>query len=225
MVAKKTTDAKRTTETAGAAAFQPQQVVSIPALRIGRVRVTVVGESPLITHKWAEKAKKSMRDKQQQVAKAGREKRNPEQECKEATYFLPKPTRGCTCGIPAIAFKLATVRAAKSVDMPMTDARSAFHVRGELIPIEGTPEMREDMVRVGNGAADLRYRPMFWPWSAVLEIDFNEALLSADQTVNLLNIAGFGTGVGEWRPEKDGEFGRFRVASGAQPAHGEEEEA
>jgi hypothetical protein len=30
--------------------------------------------------------------------------------------------------------------------------------------------------------------------------------------MNLLNTAGFAVGVGEWRPEKDGQYGMFRVA-------------
>jgi hypothetical protein len=27
----------------------------------------------------------------------------------------------------------------------------------------------------------------------------------------MIERAGFGVGIGEWRPEKDGDYGRFRV--------------
>jgi len=74
--------------------------------------------------------------------------------------------------------------------------------------------MREDMVRVGMGVADIRYRPQFDPWAAKVRIAFNAAAISPEQIANLLDIAGFGVGVGEWRPEKDGSFGRFHVSRG-----------
>ena len=42
-------------------------------------------------------------------------------------------------------------------------------------------------------------------------IDYDEEMMQIDTIINLLNRAGFGVGIGEWRPEKDGQFGRFRV--------------
>ena len=47
-------------------------------------------------------------------------------------------------------------------------ARQTFHILGgDLIPIYGDdPAMREDMVRVGMGTADLRYRGEFKKWWA-----------------------------------------------------------
>ncbi len=41
----------------------------------------------------------------------------------------------------------------------------------------------------------------------------NSGAISAEQIANLLNTAGFGVGIGEWRPEKNGSYGRFHVAS------------
>ena len=42
---------------------------------------------------------------------------------------------------------------------------------------------------------------------------YNENVLSMEQIVNLFNIAGFGAGVGEWRPgsKSGGSFGMFHV--------------
>jgi hypothetical protein len=39
----------------------------------------------------------------------------------------------------------------------------------------------------------------------------NASVLSADQITNLFNVAGFGVGIGEWRPQKNGSFGRLHV--------------
>jgi hypothetical protein len=97
-----------------------------------------------------------------------------------------------------------------------TDARATFHIDGELVKIDGEPEPREDMVRVGMGTADIRYRGEFKNWSTTFTIRYNASVLSAEQIVNLFNAAGFGVGIGEWRPQKSGSYGRFHVATGAE---------
>lgn len=143
-------------------------------------------------------------------AEAGREKKNPEQDYLGSLY--PHPDGGY--GFPAIAFKKAAVSACTSLGKSITKvkARQAFHIMGELVKIEGKPNRRQDMVRVGNESADVRYRGEFKEWSCRLVIRYNARVLSAEQIINLLNIAGFGVGVGEWRTEREGNHGMFRVA-------------
>ena len=87
-----------------------------------------------------------------------------------------------------------------------------FHILEEMAEIEGTPEMREDMVRIGMGTADIRYRGEFKKWSTTLKIRYNKNAISAEQIINLINVGGFACGVGEWRPGKDGSYGMFHVA-------------
>jgi len=183
--------------------------VVIPAIEIAEMGLALVGDSPLICHAWSDKAKKQMLDKQMKKAKQGKEAKNPEADYKASLY--PRPEGGY--GFPSVAFKAAAVGACRFVDgLRMTEVRGAFHVLGELIPIEGEPTMREDMVRVGMGTADIRYRGEFRDWKAYLSIRFNQRAISPEQIVNLFNVAGFGVGVGEWRPEKDGSYGMFHVA-------------
>ena len=116
-------------------------------------------------------------------------------------------------GFPAIGLKAAAVRAATDVGLKMTDMRRAFHIDLELVEIQSEqhPQMRMDMVRVGMGTADVRFRPEFRNWKAEIPVRFNEAVISVEQIVNLFNLAGFGVGIGEWRPEKDGQWGMFHV--------------
>ena len=92
-------------------------------------------------------------------------------------------------------------------------ANGAFHIAEEFVEIQGSPEMREDMVRLaGIGSpADLRYRGEFKQWRAVIEVQYNKAAISAEQVINLFSVGGFATGVGEHRPEKGGVNGRFHV--------------
>ena len=182
--------------------------VSIPAMNIKTITIHIVGDAPLIMHKWSEKAKKKMLDKQKGKATTVKhDLKNPEVDFKACIYHLD----GGGYGFPAVAFKSAAVRAAKSAGLAMTDARAAFHVLGELVPIQGKPTMRKDMVRVANGQADIRFRAEFKEWQTTFTVRFNAGLLSHEQVVNLFNMAGFGTGVGEWRPEKNGQFGTFHV--------------
>lgn len=91
--------------------------------------------------------------------------------------------------------------------------RRAAYIDGEFVTIEGTPTMREDMVRIAMGTADIRYRGEFKEWRTTFVIRYNANVLSLEQIVNLFNTGGFGIGVGEWRPQKDGSFGMFHIAT------------
>jgi hypothetical protein len=44
-----------------------------------------------------------------------------------------------------------------------------------------------------------------------LNLEIDADALTSDAVVSLIDRAGFGVGLGEMRPEKDGENGRFRV--------------
>ena len=75
--------------------------------------------------------------------------------------------------------------------------------------------MREDLVRVGMGTADLRYRAMYSNWDLVLTVEYPEHLLDESTVVSLID-AGGRNGIGEWRPERDGSFGTFEVTGVAR---------
>lgn len=185
--------------------------IVLPALRIETLSLMLVGDSPLIVHAWSEKAKRQMLDKQMKKAKQAKEAKDPEADY-EACFYRTE-TGGY--GFPAIGVKAAMVGACRFVDMKMTEARGAFHIDCEMLSVIGEPRMREDMVRIGMGTADIRYRPEFVDWRIPVEIKFNSSVISAEQIANLLNTAGFAIGIGEWRPEKNGQYGRFHVGGEA----------
>lgn len=184
--------------------------IELPPLNIQGMRVTLVGDSPLISHKWSDKAKAMMLGKQMKKAKQAKEAKDPEQDFRDSLYEHPAGGYG----FPVVAFKSAAVDACSHVaGITKVLARGAFHVSGELARIEGTPTPREDMVRVGMGTADIRYRGEFKEWRTTLDVRYNASVLSAEQIVNLFNTAGFAIGVGEWRPQRDGSYGMFHVAT------------
>jgi len=183
--------------------------IELPPLNIQTVSFMLIGDSPLIVHAWSEKAKRQMLDKQMKKASKAKEAKDPEADY-EACFYRTE-TGGY--GFPAIGVKAAMVGACRFVDAKMTMARGAFHIDAEMLQVIGEPRPREDMVRVGMGTADIRYRPEFPSWRIPVTVKFNAAVISAEQIANLLNVAGFGIGIGEWRPEKNGSYGRFHVAS------------
>ncbi len=194
------------------------EVAEIQKPQIQEVTVQIRGLSPVIMHRWSEKAKKEMLDKQMKktVKKVAK---NPEEQYEDAKYLLDDGR----LGFPADGFKNAMVRGAKALGLVMVDMKGGFFVHGEysskegreLVPIDGKVEVREDTVRLNGGTADIRYRPQVLGWSAKLRISFNKAAVSFDQIVNMLEAAGYGVGIGDWRPERNGQFGRFEVITEA----------
>ena len=188
--------------------------ISLKPIARRRMTFGIRGTSPLIMHQWSEKAKREMRDKQQEGKKTKtREKRDPAKEAIAATYT----TKSGQIGIPGMAFKSALVTAAhKDIGIEKTLVRKALFLitddPDKVLPIEGSkPTVREDMVRVGMGSADLRYRPEFVKWTCLVELEVDSELLQRDDVLALVDRAGFGVGICEWRPEKGGEFGRFEI--------------
>lgn len=191
-----------------AAKPKTQQAVELPVLSIQKVKLRIVGDSPLICHAWSHKAKLEMLDKQMKRAKQAKAAKDPEEDYRASLYEHPEGGYG----FPAVAFKAAAVDACSHVaGVTKVEARGAFHIVGDMAKIEGDPSPREDMVRVGMGTADIRFRGEFKTWATELLIRFNKNVISIEQIANLFNTAGFAIGVGEWRPQRDGSFGMFHV--------------
>lgn len=204
-----------------------ESAITIPAIELKHFELKIVGDSPLIVHAWGEKAKRMMLDKQMKKATAkGHDAKNPVEDYIESLYWLEgKPTEyteeafdnalksGARFGFPATAFKASAAAAGyrSGVTKDKVSVHGAFHIQCELAEIHGVPHMREDMVRIGNGVADIRFRGEFSEWYTVLPITYNAGAFSAEQIINLFNMGGFVCGVGEWRPEKTGNFGMFHV--------------
>lgn len=205
-----------------AAAPKQSTAIELPPLNIQTIDIPIIGDSPLICHAWSKKAREQMLAKQMKKATAGKAAKDPWQDFCETLYWLDgmpdQPTEDDVIngrfGFPAVAFKSAAITAVTSMGgMTKVLGRQSFHIVGEMVELLGpTPSMREDMVRVGMGTADIRHRAEFETWGAVLRVQHNVNVLSAEQVISLFEAGGFGVGIGDWRPEKDGVNGRFHVA-------------
>lgn len=209
------------------------EVIEIRPIEIKKVTIRIVGDTPLIMHAWSEKAKRMMLEAQMGIAKGKKkEAKNPVDDFIRSMYWLtPMPedgtmesfeeavANGARFGFPVTAFKQAAISAAYRMGWAKDkmSMRGAFFIDSDengMIEIHSdTPEMREDMVKVGMGTADIRYRGEFKNWYADLTISYNaNGQYSLENIVNIINAGGYVCGVGEWRPERDGQNGMFHVA-------------
>lgn len=207
-------------------------VVEIKPLDIKVVPISIVGDTPLIVHAWSEKAKKMMLDAQTKKTKTkSKEARVPIDEFINSMYWLTEiPTEsteeafvkavesGAKWGFPVGAIKQAANSAAYRMGWVKNqmELRGSYFLKteyGDMAEIEGSvPEMREDMVRIGMGTADLRYRAEYKNWKMNMILQYNASgNLTIEQIINCINAGGYAVGIGEWRPERDGDFGRFHV--------------
>jgi hypothetical protein len=212
-------------ENTAMAELTPEKVIQLRRLEEGALTAHIEGITPVIPHRWSEKAIRMMAEKQSGVGvKAKREPKDPEQEAHDSCYWIDvEDEHGggiiTKAGIPATAFKASMVGACRFFDgLTMTQAKLLFYVEGigvdQLVPIEGKGEMRTDTPRNATGVADLRYRFAFLPWSAKLTVRYLPSVITHDSVLALLDAGGKG-GVGDWRPSAPksatGTFGQFRV--------------
>ena len=123
--------------------------------------------------------------------------------------------------IGGIKKALITGASRSGLDVKMTELRGSFFLKGEgvhsnddyaEIVTPEPPKMREDTVMVGgmSRVADLRYRGQFDHWEIPLIMVYNKnGKYSLEQLLSLVNAGGFASGIGEMRPEKNGQYGMF----------------
>jgi hypothetical protein len=158
----------------------PAQDAQVAISRIGTeaLRVPLVGTAPLIVHRFSEKAKRQMLDAMQ-GRKSPKEAKDPEAEYEAAFYR----TDDGGYGIPVIAFKAATVSAARfyGKSVSMTALRQFVFFNAPF-----------------SKSAGQKLAPI-------------KSMLTRESVLSLIDAGGMGVGVGEWRPEKKGDFGTFSI--------------
>lgn len=192
--------------------------IALAPLELVTAHVPIRGVTPVIPHKWSEKALRMMREAQSgSKVKPKHDPKVPLDEAEGACYYMDD---GFTPGIPATAFKAALVGASRLFQgLTLVAAKQAFIITGQgldqLIEVEDYERsIREDTPRNSNGSPDLRYRYQYWPWSVTVPVTYLKSQVDLPSVLALLNAAGLG-GVGDWRPSAPksltGTFGRFEI--------------
>lgn len=187
--------------------------ILIPDIANQEIEVEIVGRTSLLVKRFDEKTQEDIAGKQAGTASRTKAPRNPPEECERARI---KNAKGDDC-VKAIWFKKGMAAMGGYFGIPRGNVEQGVYVVGDLIPIKYAgkkPIMNTARVRVGQGTmakTSLAYRPEFPGWSCKLRIGFDGAVLTPHQVVTLLAHAGSKNGVGEWRPQKGGDYGRFDV--------------
>jgi hypothetical protein len=180
--------------------------------KAGRVRVTIDGITPLLTHNPASMGASA-------PAMRGGRVPLPEDEAEAGVYRMPDGT----CALKGESFRAACLGAAGAWKMKKSSARSRL---SHIIVVEDLLALqRRDGTAVGDYTIDarrarvqkqgiIRHRPRFEEWSVTFTIEYDPVLVPDPKLIiDILADAGSRVGVGDYRPACNGWFGRFQVRS------------
>jgi hypothetical protein len=188
----------------------------------------LVGDTPLICHSWSEKARREMLSKQVRAVKPGKEPRDPEADYISSLYEMSPGVYG----FPVTGIKNCILASAhRDKGIARTSVLSSLFLKADMVRVRpamagaicdmplvrvwsGKPEMREDMVKIGQGlqkVASLAYRAQFTHWAIKLTAKFNPKILTPEALAFLIQESGIACGLGEWRNERKGVFGSFHL--------------
>lgn len=142
--------------------------------------------------------------------------------------WLNAVDEGARFGFPVTGIKQSIITGAwrAGLDVKQTELKGTFFLSGagpnstidvaEIVSNSGisVPEMRDDMVKVGgmSKVADIRFRGQFNDWRIPIRMKYmKNGKYSLEQMLNFVGYGGFVVGIGEWRPEKDGQFGMYEL--------------
>lgn len=193
-------------------------VETIEAIETRRVVIKVVGTSPLIMHRFSFKARQELLNpspKKNASERATTLKHNPLEEYRECFYRNRNAKSPALFHLPKGTVHGALASAA--LDIPGATRASIERLTQVIghIDLFGVPKLFMSMVRSSDIAKtpDVRTRPIFERWACKVEIEYKTNPLTDNQVLNLLSAAGFLIGIGDWRRQKGGEYGAFRVAN------------
>jgi hypothetical protein len=197
--------------------------VVIAAPRMEVAALSIVGTSPYCQHKFSLKAQLQM-EATQRAGTQARSRKTREARDFEANFLAAqhRSTEGWA-GIPAPAFRNACIDACRLVNFKMTHAKLSLFVEADgrdeqgmpLVKIIGAPRIHKSYARNANGVADLRWRPMWDEWRAIVNLFWDADQFSTVDVFNLMSRAGIQVGIGEGRPGSPNSnglgWGCFRI--------------
>ena len=198
--------------------------IVIHTMESGTIEFCVLGTTPYICHRLAQKAWKELifpGAKKNSADKEGSLKHDPIKEFRDAPYRMADPAAPTVLAIPSSSFKGAMETAA--LDTPGTKKAQI----GRLVKVGwadqalyGVPKVFMAITRSSdiNRTPDVRTRALLREWACKVRVTFHKPILREQSITNLLATAGQLSGVGDWRQEKgSGEYGCFKLVSADDP--------
>jgi len=167
------------------------------------VTITVCGQSPLLMHRFPMEPVQSI------------EKLAPEEQAELAAYRIPGSGNLYVPGVnmwSSIVEGAAYVKGKGRASM-QKPAAACILVTPEYLDL-GTKayeiDARPVVVPATKGRV-VRYRPRLNDWKLTMQVEWDPTLISDVQLRQIMDHAGQRVGVGDFRPQKKGPFGRFVV--------------
>lgn len=190
-----------------------KKTVEIKNLDIKEVSIFIKGVSPLIVNRCYNEIPVNPGE---EAKTRKRKERNIQEEFQLSKHISEDGWEG----FPASGFKGAIIRAAKVCGLVMKDTQVSFFIKPDcrktqLVRIFGEAQPRHDVARNTNtGAAIQVCRPEYKEWDAILNIEYNEGMISTNQLFQLVSAAGWACGIGIMRPEKGKHgYGRWELVT------------
>lgn len=181
------------------------------------VEVEIRGITPLLIHRFSESSEQSGSSRKVKVGKV-----DPREEARKVAYIAPDGTfyfsaasiPGCL-GNAGSNHKMRGSRKSLRFVVPSavrttSDAITILNGSGPAKDFE--VDSRPVTIPATKGRI-MRHRPRFDRWGAKFDLLVNDDMIEVEMVHQLLNEAGVGVGIGDYRPEKRGPFGTFRVVS------------
>lgn len=190
---------------------KPTEVtISAPNFKTAVFRIK--GITPYVQNKFSHKTRQQMKETQERGSTAKKGSKKEPKNFQEAYQQSLHQASDGWYGMPAPAFRAAMISACRTVGFKMTLAKLSIFIEADgfdqddatpLVKIlKGEPEYFESLVRVANGAPDIRPRGMWSPgWEADLRIRFDADQFTLADVSNLLMRVGLQVGIGEGRPD------------------------
>jgi len=190
--------------------------IDILELERGRVEFCLLGLTPTITNRLPEKAKRELfmpARKTSNNKKMGL-KHDPFEEFWCSPYTLRDDSDPTYLAALNSQFKGMLCGAALDTDgVAKTQMKRSITVLGNRLPLYGKPEFLMSVVTQSgqNRAPDIRTRLIIPEWACRVVVEFSKPLFNAKSISNLMGAAGQTQGLGEWRVEKGGDYGQFKI--------------
>lgn len=205
------------------------EVIEFKAIEPRTVEVTIAGDTDLILNKMNDVTTRQLTDARKDKAK-DLSKPNEWEEVITAMHWLNgkpsefsektlkenlNPKKNAPC-LTAFGLKKSFGEALtrNKISTYSTEFRATVNVLGEkdnLIPITFTEyHLDEKLMSPKKGAPVLVKLNRFSGWEATFRISFLENVYSLEQIVNVINLAGFGLGIGSGR---NSDYGRYHIVN------------
>lgn len=202
-----------------------EATIDIAPIKMGRITCHLLGVTPMIMHRFSFKSQGQLlfpKGRINAAEKAEHLKHDPLMEFRESIYRNRDSREPTAVHIPAMSFQKAL--AAAALDLPGASRAQILRlvsIVSTQVNLFGVPQLGMAMTRSSDigRTPDVRTRAYFPRWCCQIEIEYVSTLLKPNQIVNLLAAAGMIVGIGDWRPQKGGPFGKYTVVDANDPTY------